>query len=152
MLYGAIVVLRSSDLSGISCDREEMMIVNLTEYELQMMHVFWNAEESITSVEVLRRSIDKDWKDNSLHPMLQRLVKKGFIREDGVIREGRAFARTFAPAISCEEYYSAYFACLSKDAGVPTLFSALIKDADISASTLLQLEALLEQKKEELKE
>jgi len=91
-----------------------------------MMHIFWSAEESITSVEVLRRATNKDWKDNSLHPMLQRLIKKGFIQEDGVIREGRAFARTFEPIISCEEYYRVFFAERSKDAGLPTLLSALI--------------------------
>jgi BlaI family penicillinase repressor len=123
-----------------------------TANELQFMTVLWNASEPLTSAEILKKSLDKTWKDTSLHTILNRMLQKGSIREVGFKKEGKAISRTFEPAISCDEYYAGLFNIYTDHASqtIPLIFSALLSVNDISDKTIEQLEELIKKRKSEL--
>lgn len=116
--------------------------MDLTKNELQFMTVLWNADAPLTSAEILKRSVNKDWKDTSLHTILNKLLKKGAIVEYGYRKDYKAVSRTFVPMLTCEDYYEAFFAeHLVKD--VPQIFSALVNRADLNHEIINQLKGVI---------
>ena len=55
--------------------------VELTRSELEIMNVIWAAGRPLTRGEILELSVDKTWKENSVHILLNRLLAKGAIAE-----------------------------------------------------------------------
>lgn len=51
--------------------------MELTKSELEIMNVIWDAKRPLTRGEILDLSVDKKWKDNSIHILLNRLLEKG---------------------------------------------------------------------------
>lgn len=49
---------------------------------------------------------DLFWKERSIFAIINSLMKKGCIKEDGMVRAGKTYARTFAPAMSRAEFYA----------------------------------------------
>lgn len=82
--------------------------MELTKCELQVMDVLWSAEKPLSRAELLSRSEEKTWKDSSVHILLNSLLRKNAIREVGIVKCSKTFGRTFAPALSREEYYISY--------------------------------------------
>ncbi|MDO4539934.1 MAG: BlaI/MecI/CopY family transcriptional regulator [Syntrophomonadaceae bacterium] len=123
-----------------------------TANELQFMTVLWNAEEPLTGMEILKRSADKNWKDASLHTILNKMLQKGAVREVGFKKKGKAISRTFEPAISCDEYYAGLFNAHTNNdpKTIPLIFSALLRREDISRDTIEQLEELIRRRKAKL--
>ena len=44
--------------------------MELTKSELEIMNVIWDAKRPLTRGEILDLSVDKKWKDNSIHILL----------------------------------------------------------------------------------
>ncbi len=59
--------------------------MEFTANELQLLTVLWNAFEPLTCSEIFMRSLNKTWKDTSLHTILNRLLQKDAIKEVGSI-------------------------------------------------------------------
>ena len=64
------------------------------------------AGRPLTRGEILELSVDKNWKDNSIHILLNRLLAKGAIAESGFARSGKSYGRLYEAMISGEEYYA----------------------------------------------
>ena len=112
------------------------------------MTVLWNANAPLTSPEILRLSVDKSWRDASLHRILNNLLEKGAVAEHGFIKDGKSISRTFVPAISCEEYYKAVFSGhTSRD--VPMILSALLSRSDFDAETIKKMEGIIRDRRAE---
>ena len=62
--------------------------MELTKSELEIMNVIWGAGRPLTRGEILDLSVDKNWKDNSIHILLNRLLAKGALAESGFARSG----------------------------------------------------------------
>lgn len=127
--------------------------MKFTESELQIMELFWSSEKPLASPDILRLSpAQKMWKDNSIFIMIQTLQKKGAIKEIGAIKgEKGKYLRLFEPTLSRQEYYSKQFPGSLESKDIPVLFSALIKDADLSKEAINELEDILRRKKTEIK-
>jgi len=122
--------------------------MELTLNELQFMTVLWCADAPLSSSEILKRSVDKTWKDASLHTILNKLIDKGAIAEHGFVKDGKSISRTFIPALSCEEYYKLFFAShMTKD--IPMILSALMNRADLDAETIDKLEKIIQDRRVE---
>ena len=122
--------------------------MDLTKNELQFMTVLWDAGTPLAAAEVLRRSVDKTWRDASLHTILNKLLEKGAITEYGFIKDGKAISRTFVPELSCKEYYETVFAGhMAKN--IPTIVSALMNRSDIDDETIDILEHMIKERKTE---
>ena len=120
--------------------------MELTKNEFQFMTVIWDANAPLTASEVLKRSVDKTWKDASLHTIPNQLLEKGAIKEHGFVKDGKAISRTFVPAISCNQYYDKLFAGhVAKD--IPDIFSSLMNRADVDDEVLSILERMIQERK-----
>lgn len=75
---------------------------HLTKKECELMKILWGSDKPLLISEI----IDKADKiaANSLHPMIKRLIKNGYIRVAGYIRVSKTKSRLYAPAINIDEY------------------------------------------------
>ncbi len=120
--------------------------MKLTKSELEIMNVLWNAERPLTRSDILSLSEGKSWKDNSIHILLNGLLKKEAIREDGFARSGKVWGRLYAPNISIDEYYEENVFSQSNLETVPRLFSALLNRSDLTPEILDQMRGILDEK------
>lgn len=55
----------------------------ISEAELEIMKVIWEAGEPVPSTDIVRRLKDKcGWEDTTIYTMLSKLVKKGILIRD----------------------------------------------------------------------
>ena len=80
--------------------------MDLTKSEFEIMNIFWEMDQPLSRADLLENA-QKTWKDSSVHVLLNGLLKKGILREVGVIRCGRGYGRVFEPTMTREEYYAA---------------------------------------------
>ena len=116
--------------------------------ELQFMTVLWCADAPLTSTEILKRSVDRAWKDTSLHTILNNLLEKGAVAEHGFIKDGKSISRTFIAALSCEKYYQEFFSKYPIKI-ITTIVSVLMSRPDIDAETMVSIEKTIRDKREE---
>jgi len=124
--------------------------MKLTVNEIAVLEVMWKAERPLTGKEIIEHSVDKSWKDSSIHILINSLLNKGAIRESGFVRTGKGYGRTFEPSESGEVYYAEVLASIVEKTSVITLFSALFSHGKITKDTIQELEDLLAKKKQEL--
>ena len=124
--------------------------MNLTKNELEVMDVFWEADKPLSRAELLNLSVDKSWKANSVHILLNSLLNKGALREAGFARSGKTYGRTFAPAVTCEEYHASTVCSTTKR--LPSMsgfLKALLKNVDVDLEELDRMEEVIQQKRAE---
>lgn len=127
--------------------------MNLTKNEIEVMDVFWEAGRPISRSDLLNLSVDKSWKSNSVHILLNSLLKKGALREAGFVRSGKTYGRTFEPVLTCEEYHaSTIFTTTKTVPDIAAFLTALLDDADVTASDLDRMEEALAAKRNALQE
>jgi len=122
--------------------------MNLTHNEIEVMDVFWEAQKPLSRAELLNLSVDKSWKSNSVHILLNSLLKKGALREAGFVRSGKTYGRTFEPAVTCEEYHASTICTTTKSLpNLPELLTALLNSVEVSSEELDQLEEVIRQRR-----
>lgn len=77
---------------------------HLTNSEEDLMKIFWERKEPLTSLDILDISADRSWNGNYIHMMLRSLMKKGMIEICGTVQCGTQYARQFTPIITKEQY------------------------------------------------
>lgn len=80
--------------------------MELTKSEMEIMDVFWERSIPLSRSDLLGKE-GKCWKDSSVHILLNGLLKKGILKEVGVVRRSKTYGRTFEPTMSREQYYAA---------------------------------------------
>ena len=123
--------------------------MELTRSELEIMNVIWTAGRPLTRGEILEQSVDKSWKNNSVHILLNRLLAKGAIAEGGFARSGKSYGRLYEQQISGEEYYAENVFSVSADK-LDMLFDALLKSKSVDRGLLGRFEEKIEAKKQSL--
>lgn len=122
----------------------------LTKSELQIMQLLWREGRPLTRAEILSGCADKTWKDNSIHILLNGLLKKDAICEAGFARSCKVWAREYAPEITAAEYYKdSAFDQLGVNA-VPELFKAMISQDGVTVELIDQLLEILKERRAEL--
>ncbi len=123
--------------------------MELTKSELEIMNVFWKAGRPLTRGEILELSVDKKWKDNSIHILLNRLLAKNAISESGFARSGKSYGRLYEAVLPGEDYYAN--SLFGGDAAhIEMLFDAMLKSRVMTPDLLNRLEELLLARKAEL--
>lgn len=89
--------------------------MELTKKEQELMEVLWKAGRPLSSKEIVENSIDKTWKDSSIHILLNSLLDKGAIKEAGYVRTGKGYGRTFEPTESGENIMLSFWQPLRKE-------------------------------------
>lgn len=119
----------------------------LTKSELQIMDVFWGTDAALSRADLLDRSEEKNWKDSSVHILLNGLLQKGAIREVGFVKRSKTYGRTFLPTMTREEYFASMVFSFRHKPRIVELIQALLKREDITPEDLDSIEALVAKRK-----
>ena len=119
----------------------------LTRSELEIMDVFWAAECPLSRSDLLERSGEKNWKDSSVHILLNGLLAKEAIQEVGFVKRIKTYGRTFLPTMTREEYFAAMIFSFRHKPEIVGLMEALLKREDITAEELDAIEKLVAARK-----
>ena len=119
----------------------------LTKSELEIMDVFWAAQMPLSRSDLLERSQEKNWKDSSVHILLNGLLAKDAIREAGMVKRSKTYGRTFLPTMSREEYFATMIFSFRHKPKLVGLMEALLKREDISSEELETIEKLVSERK-----
>ena len=125
--------------------------MRLTKSELEIMSVLWKADRPLSRAEILEFSEDKTWKDNSIHILLNGMLKKGAIVGDGFARSGKVWGRLYAPTVGIGEYYRENLFQPCGEESYPLLLAAMVDDENLSEETLCKLEEILRKRRERMK-
>ena len=127
----------------------------LSDNELAVMCVLWESSGPLSRPEILEELTDMDWNPNSIHMVLNNLIKKKFVAVDGIVPCGQSYGRAYT-AVKSQEEYAAELA-LSAVPGVPPeeclpgIVGAMMKSVPVNERTIELLKQLLEQQRRELR-
>lgn len=124
--------------------------------EYNVLLTIWKAGCALSAQEIVENMEDKTFKDRTIHSILNAMLEKGLIYVDGQRLSSRIYCRLFNTSLNFEQFQSQQISESpvyqeNKSRVLPGIFSALVKDDDISAETLNELEALIEERKKRLK-
>lgn len=122
--------------------------------ELAVLRVLWDAKSPLSRPEILERISNTDWNPNSIHMVLNNLIKKGFVTVAGVARCGQRYGRTYSAAKTQGDYASELALTaipeLPSEESVLVVMSAMIKGQGIGPATIEKLQNILDQRRAEL--
>ena len=58
----------------------------LTKSEEQMMDIFWDSKEALTSVDIVKMQVKATWTNGLVHNIIRSLVQNGYLKECGAVR------------------------------------------------------------------
>ncbi len=123
----------------------------LTKSEEEIMKLLWNSSEPLTSTEIVKKSVDKSWKDSYVHLLINSLMSKGLIEVASFKKSTKNYARAFKPTVSREKYLILSLTRSKSYAGSKKaeLFKVLI-ESTTDPKLLDELEKIIRQRKAEL--
>ena len=127
------------------------MKTRLTKSEFAVMEVLWDEGEELTSAEIIQKSKEREWKDSSIHLIINSLLRKKVVTVAGFKKTTKNYARTFVPVETREQFLVGQ----NIDDKTPTedkkgIYSYIIgKESD--PELINYIEKLLEERKKELK-
>lgn len=80
------------------------MKTRLTKSEFAVMEVLWDEGEELTSAEIIQKSKEREWKDSSIHLIINSLLRKKVITVAGFKKTTKNYARTFVPVETREQF------------------------------------------------
>lgn len=127
------------------------MKTRLTKSELAVMEVLWDEGEALTSAEIIQKSKEKEWKDSSVHLLINSLLKKKVVTVAGFKKTTKNYARTFVPVEGKEQFLVGQIIDKKTTlAARKRIYSYLIeKESNLEMIEFIQ--KLLEERKEEIK-
>lgn len=75
---------------------------NLTKKEYQIMKVLWNSDKPLLVSDIL--AMTDNIAENSVHPMINSLIKKGYIKVVGSMKVSKTNSRLYIANITVDEY------------------------------------------------
>lgn len=131
-----------------------MKYILLSETELDIMQILWKAKTGLSRPEILSHMESKDWNPNSIHQVLNSMMKKGVLQVDGMARCGKVYGRTYMPTMTQQEFLARrtqeITPGLSSKERLLGIVAALTEQDGIDSETLMELERLLATRKKEL--
>lgn len=80
------------------------MKTRLTKSEFALMEVLWDEGEELTSAEIIQKSKEREWKDSSIHLIINSLLRKKVVTVAGFKKTTKNYARTFVPVETREQF------------------------------------------------
>ena len=115
--------------------------ISITDAELEVMKILWDATEGLTTGEVKNR-LDRSWERTTVLTLLTRLCEKGAVSAE---KTGRSFL--YKSLVKKEEYgLSKTQGILSSiyNGSVKSMVAALYSGGDLTKEDLRELRAFLE--------
>lgn len=123
----------------------------LTQSEMEMMQAFWQSGEPMSLSNLIEASPDRCWKDRSGFSIINSLIKKGLLREEGYVHSGKTIARTFVPVVSYTDFMLKQLNACEGKLKLPQLLAGLLGDETIDASDIRELDKIIADKKKEIR-
>lgn len=83
---------------------EKIMKTRLIKSEFAVMEVLWDEGEELTSAEIIQKSKEREWKDSSIHLIINSLLRKKVVTVAGFKKTTKNYARTFVPVETREQF------------------------------------------------
>ncbi len=115
----------------------------LTKSELEIMDVLWEDGGALSRGDFLERNEEKSWKDSSVHILLNGLLRKGAIREAGVVKRSKTYGRTFLPTMTREEYFANTSFSYRHKPEMIGLLEALLARPEADKATLEHIQSII---------
>ena len=115
------------------------------------MSLLWEKKEPLSKSDIVRLSPNKSWSESSIYILLNSMLKKGAIIENGFVKKQTNYSRVFAPDLSEVEYSIMQINLGNKNGklSVPSLVSGLIENTS-DISEILELEKIIQRKIKDL--
>lgn len=128
----------------------------LTKNEREIMELLWREKRPLSRSEIIALSVNRSWKANSIHILLNQLLDKGAIEVNGFVKTGKNYGRTFTAALTEQQYQVMQFRtssgyARSKASALVNLVSTLVDGEELNEQTLDRLKELLDKKKADMK-
>lgn len=127
----------------------------LSDNELAVLRALWNADAPLSRPEILERIPGNNWNPNSIHLVLNNLLKKGYIRIEGMARCGQSYGRTYSATKTQGEYVASLALNAVPDSAeeesILDVMSAMVKSTKLSEKTINLLQHMLEEHRNNLK-
>lgn len=78
--------------------------MSLTPNEIKILRILWSTNVPMTRKEILIHNTDDTWQEQTIHALLNSLIKKGYVCEAGVVKCGKTNGRLYAPGISYSDF------------------------------------------------
>ena len=131
-----------------------MKYIQLSDTELDIMQILWKEGNGLSRPEILARLEGKDWNPNSIHQVLNSMMKKEVLTVGGMARCGKVYGRVYWPAFTQQEFLAKrteeITPGLSSKERLLGVVAALTELEGIDAETIDELEQLLAARKKEL--
>lgn len=126
---------------------------SLSKSEYEIMSLLWREKRSLSKTEIIEMSDNKSWKPSSIYILLNSLLKKGVISEDGYVKSKTNIGRTFSPTLSENDYLIMQINMNreKRNLSLPELLVGLI-DEENDFDVIEELEKIIKNKLEELNE
>ena len=118
--------------------------MNLTKSELELMETLWQAGRPLARFEILEQADNPSWSPNTIHILLNSLLKKEAIREAGFVKRTKTYGRLYDVNITRAGYFS------KGEKSIPLYVSMLLQNDELTMETVDELEKLLSERKKEL--
>ena len=124
----------------------------LTPNELQIMDLLWDENRGLSRTDIIELCPDRQWKESSIHILLNQLLDKEAIYVDGFVRTGRNYGRTYAATLTREEYGKMEITKSAKrfalkPSVIGDLVATLFEKEDLDDETIDKLEAIIKEKR-----
>ena len=116
--------------------------------ELDIMRVLWSAEKPMKATELTNAlSQQRAWKRQTVHILLSRLEKKGYVGVDK-----SAYSFLFYPLVSENDYLALSSSTLAKKVGssIHSMMASLIETNELSDEDIFALSEMLNAKCKEI--
>lgn len=125
----------------------------LSKRELDVMNVFWSQEGSVIASDIPK--VNQSLSINTVQAVIKKLIAKNYLKIDEIVYSGTVLTRSYLPIVSAEEYAKRQIktdaSFLSKYANKIQVISALLDSEENEAQLIADLEALLNERKKNLK-
>jgi len=129
---------------------EKIMKTRLTKSELAVMEVLWDEGEALTSAEIIQKSKEKEWKDSSVHLLINSLLKKKVVTVAGFKKTTKNYARTFVPVEGKEQFLVGQVIDNKITSDAKKRIYSYIIEKENNPEMIKYVEKLLEERKKEL--
>lgn len=126
----------------------------LSENENQILETMWREERPLVRSEIIELTVDKTWKESSIHILLNQLLDKKAIEIGEIVETGKSFGRTYKPTLTRDEYEEMQLTNSFKEINpsknsIRNFFSALAESESIDDELLEELRDILKKDKED---
>ena len=112
-------------------------MIKLSKRENQIMIALWNSSVPL-SASALKKNLDEDVSIYTIQQVLQKLLKKDYIKVDRIVQHEKALMREYVPVISQVEYITSF---VNQKTSFE-LASNFIKETD-NLDAIIELEKLI---------